>query len=406
MHQYFLEENDAGSSRFNQFAKFWTKRGHIVTIIAGTVHYITGKKDKEYKGKWIVSKNQGRNVIVHRTYVSSSYNKGFLGRFWAYITFMVSSCWAGIFLAKRQDLIIATSPPLLAGISGMIISYFKKIPLVFEVRDLWPESAIDMGILRSKILIRLSFWLERLIYQRSAKINVLTPAFKQRLVEVKHISPNKISIVPNGADLDIFKPMNENNWVRKKYDFKNKFVVMYMGAHGVANGLSLFVDAAKALEKYEDIVFMLVGDGMEKPKLKERASKYNLKNLIFVDSQPKSKIVDYCVAADVCCAILKKVETFKTVYPNKIFDYMACAKPIIIAIDGVARELIERAKAGIYVEPENVTEFVNAVLKLYNDRNSCAEYGENGFKFVKRYYSREKLAQEYERILEELMANE
>ncbi|HID92498.1 MAG TPA: glycosyltransferase WbuB, partial [bacterium (Candidatus Stahlbacteria)] len=195
-------------------------------------------------------------------------------------------------------------------------------------------------------------------------------------------------------------------WVRKKYDFKNKFVVMYMGAHGVANGLSLFVDAAKALEKYEDIVFMLVGDGMEKPKLKERASKYNLKNLIFVDSQPKSKIVDYCVAADVCCAILKKVETFKTVYPNKIFDYMACAKPIIIAIDGVARELIERAKAGIYVEPENVTEFVNAVLKLYNDRNSCAEYGENGFKFVKRYYSREKLAQEYERILEELMANE
>ena len=403
IHQYFLGRNEAGGSRFNQFAKYWSKAGHNVTVIAGTVHYATGKKEEKYQGKWVVRENLTDNITVYRTYVYAGYNRSFAGRLWAYLSFTVSSIWAGLFYSRKQDLILATSPPLFVGVSGILISAVKRIPLIFEVRDLWPEFAIETRVLTNRLLIRLAFWLEKQIYKRSKKINVLTPAFKQRLIETKGVSSTKITMIPNGADMDIFRPGDRNNWVRERYALKDKFVVMYMGAHGVANGLSLFVEVAKELREYEDMVFMLIGDGMEKPMLKGKAREYNLKNLIFVDSQPKSEIAAYCNAADVCAAILKKTDAFKTVYPNKVFDYMSCAKAIIIAIDGVARELVERAEAGVYVEPENVAEYKKAVLRLYYNKSLCDRYGRNGFEFVRKHYSREKLSLNYERILRQVV---
>lgn len=354
IHQYYLGQGEGGGSRFNQFAKYWSKRGHKVTVIAGTVHYATGKKEDRYRGKWVVEEEAKDNVSVYRTYVSPGYNKSFLGRLVAYLSFTVSSFWAGVFLAGKQDLILASSPPLSVGISGILIALFKRAPFVFEVRDLWPESAIETGVLKNRWLIKSSFWLEAWIYRRAEKINVLTPAFKQRLIEVKGVAAAKIIMIPNGADLDIFLPGDKDNWVRKEYHLNNKFVVMYMGAHGVANDLSVFVELARELQGYKDLLFMLVGDGMEKPMLVRKAREYGLRNVIFVDSQPKSRIVDYCNAADVCSAVLRGVDIFRTVYPNKVFDYMACAKPVIVAIDGVARKLVEDARAGVYVQPEHI----------------------------------------------------
>lgn len=402
LHQYFLGKNDPGGSRFNQFVKYWEKQGHEITVVAGTVHYITGEKDEKYKGKFVVREEYSPNVQLVRTYVSESYNKSFLGRLWGYFSFTFSSLYAIMFKVKKHDVLIVTSPPLFVGITGILAKIFKRTPMVFEIRDLWPESAIDTGVLTNKLIIKIAYLVEKMSYRFADKINVLTPAFRQTLISKKGIEPEKISFIPNGADLDIFQPGVKENWVRDKYELNGKFVITYMGAHGVANHLESLLNLSEELASHEDIVILLIGDGMRKRALMEEAEKRNLKNIKFIDSQPKSKIPDFCNASDICTAVLKKVDTFKTVYPNKVFDYMSCAKPILLGIDGVARELIEESKSGYYVDPENPKEFAEKVLKLKEDPSLSKELGGNGLKFVTENFSREALAEQYVNVLEEV----
>jgi glycosyltransferase involved in cell wall biosynthesis len=272
--------------------------------------------------------------------------------------------------------------------------------MVFEVRDLWPESIVELGAVRNKWAIKFMYWMQKLSYNYAKWINVLTPAFEENIVNTRGVCREKISMIPNAADLDIIKPGPLDNWVRQKHNLTDKFVVTYVGAHGVANALMQFTEVAKILKgKATDVQIMLVGDGMEKQKIVKEARESGLDNLIFVDPVPKAQIGDYINASDVCTATLKKIELYKTVYPNKVFDYMAASRPIIIGIDGVARKLIEDAHSGIYVEPENAKEFVEAVLKLKGNRQLCSEYGRNGLNFVKQNFDRTVLADKYLDIL-------
>lgn len=406
VHQYHLHKDDPGGSRWNQFVKYWSQAGHKVTVLAGTVHYATGKKRLEYKGKFIVREKVMDNLDVLWCHVSEAYNKSFIGRAWAYVSFVASSVLAGLFCAGKCDVIICTSPPLTIGLTGWILSKLKRIPMVFEVRDLWPESAIDTGVLTNKWLIKLSYWLERKSYSSSKWINVLTPAFEDTLISQKGIPPEKISMIPNAADLDIIKPGPRDNWVREKHKLKNKFVITYVGAHGVANHLLQLLEVAKRLKEHPEIVLMLVGDGMEKPKLIEAARASNLDNVTFVAPVPKSQIVDYINASDVCTAVLKKCDTFKTVYPNKVFDYMAAAKPVIIGVDGAARKLVEDAGAGIFAEPENAQSFAEAAMFLKKNPKKQRAFGENGRKFVQEHFSRQELSDKYLKIIEKFNTRE
>lgn len=400
IHQNYLRKGESGISRFNQFAKYWSNTGHKVTVIAGTAHHLTGEAGREdYKRKLFVKEQDG-DVKVIRTYVSKGYHKSFLTRLMSFLTFLVSSTIAAIFSGK-QDVVLATSPPLFVGITGYLVSFFKRIPLIFEVRDLWPDFAVDSGVLKNKAIIKLSYALESFIYQKADLINVLTPAFKKVLEQEKNVSLEKIVYIPNGADFDLLFPGEKNNWVRKKYNWENKFVVLYVGAHGLANYLTLVLDAAKTMLNYKDIVFVLIGDGMLKPKLVSRAKKENLTNVVFIDPVPKEKIGEYINAADVCTAILQKI--YNTTYPNKVFDYMSCAKPIVLPIDGAIRKVVKQANSGIYVEPENAKEFKKAVLKLYFDRELLDLYGKNGYQYVKDNFSRERLARKYEEIIKNLV---
>ncbi len=399
IHQYFLREGESGISRFNQFAKYWAKAGHKITVIAGTTsHIMTGEKGREeYRGKFIVKEKIGENIEVIRTYVSPNYNKNFFTRILAYFTFSFSSIF-GIIFSGRQDIIIASSPPLFVGITGYFASKLKRAPIIFEVRDLWPDFAIEAGVLKNKLIIKLSYILENFIYRKADLINVLTPAFEKTLKEKKKVSADKIVYIPNGADLDILQPGCKDNWVREKYGWKNKFVVLYVGAHGLANNLDLILETARLIKDYEDIIFVLIGDGMFKARLIERAERENLVNVIFLDPVPKEKIGDYINAADVCTAVLKKV--YNTTYPNKVFDYMSCAKPIILPIDGAARELVvNQAKAGIFSEPENPEDFKRAVLYFYENKNEEEIFGQRGYKFVKENFARDALAEKYLEII-------
>ena len=402
VHQYFLEENDPGGSRFNEMTKYWTDQSCDVTVLAGMIHANGFKKKDEYRGEIFVNKKQG-NVNVWRCHVSESYNKNFAGRLWGYFSFIFSSVWAGIFKVKgKYDVILVTSPPLFVGITGLFLSWFKRTPLVFEIRDLWPESAIETGVVSNKLLIKLSYWLEKTIYRKSRLINVLTPAFRSALIEKKSVPSGKIVFIPNAADFSLsdklLKDFDYTSFRKEKYP-KDSFIITYVGAHGVANHLIQLLDAADQL-KDTQVLFQLIGDGMEKKILMEEAQKRGLVNIIFIDSVPKAEVFKYILASDVGTSVLKKVDTFKTIYSNKTFDYMACKKPVLLLIDGVSRDLIEEANCGVYAEPENIEDIVSKIHYLINNKKNLSVLGENGYNFAKNKFERATLAKKYLNYLE------
>ncbi len=397
LHQYYLEENDAGGSRWNEMTKFWSDQECEITVLAGMIHANGNEKLPEYKGKWFKRKKQGK-VEVIRCHVSESYNLHFLGRLWGYFSFMFSSLYAGVFLAKgKYDVIIVTSPPLFVGMSGYIISLFKKCAFLFEIRDLWPESAIDTGVVKNKWIIKLAFSFERFIYKKAKLINVLTPAFQKKLIEEKKISKEKIIFIPNAADFTISDELLTNFdacLFRKKLGIEDRFVITYVGAHGVANHLEQILDAAIYL-KDTNVLFLLIGQGMEKERLKRYSQEKRITNVMFLDPVPKKEVFKYILASDIGTSVLKNVETFKTVYSNKTFDYLACKKPILMAIDGISRQLIEEAKAGVFVEPENPKDFSDKIKLLLENQDEIKKMGENGYSFAKKNFDRIELAKKY-----------
>lgn len=379
--------------------KIWSANGHEITVLAGMVHYATGEKLNRYKGKWtFTDKSFYTNVDVIRCHLSESYNVNFLGRLWAYFSFVFSSIWAGLFKAKKQyDIILATSPPLFVGITAYVLSRFKRLPFIFEIRDLWPESAIDTGVLKNKLIIKFAFWFERFIYNKAALINVLTPAFRDRLIDEKNVPAEKIIYIPNAADFSLSERLEGTFNIKKfkeDHGMMGKFVIVYVGAHGVANHLIQLIDAAYRLQD-TNVLFLLIGDGMKKQELKNSVQSCNINNVKFIDSVPKHEVFKYIFASDMGISVLKKADTFKTIYSNKTFDYMSCKKPVLLAIDGVSRQLVEEAKCGYYVEPENIDEIVTTIRKLIDAPHQLIELGLNGYNHAKHFFDRDKLAQEY-----------
>ena len=404
LHQYFLEEDDSGGSRWNEMSKVWTTSGHEVVVLAGMMHANGSEKRAEYKGKHFVKKKQG-NVTVWRCHVSESYNKSFTGRLWGYFSFMLSSMWAGLFKAKGKfDVVVVTSPPLFVGFSGYMISRIKRIPFVFEVRDLWPESAIDTGVLTNKWIIKIAYWFERFIYKKAKLINVLTPAFYSTLKNVKKVPEKKLIMIPNASDFslseDLLKHFDRESF-RKETGLEGKFVITYVGAHGVANHLQQILQAGKRLED-TNVLFLLIGQGMEKENLKKMAMEMEVKNVRFIDAVPKREVFKYILASEMGASVLKKVDAFKTVYSNKTFDYMSCKTPVLMAIDGVSRQLVEEAQCGIYIEPENKEEYNNKIREYLGDKDRLQREGNNGYTYAKKHFDRDVLARKY---LEEIREN-
>ncbi len=399
IHQYFLEQNDGGGSRWNEMSRMWALNGHEVTVLAGMVHYTTGVKSQRYKGKYVFEDRYPEgNIRVIRSHVSELYNASFLGRLWGYFSFVFSSLYAGIIHAREKyDVIIVTSPPLFVGITAYLLSKLKGVPFVFEVRDLWPESAIDTGVVKSNVIIKIAYWFESFIYKKAHLINVLTPAFRDALIK-KAVPEKKIILIPNAGDFELV------NKVGKDFDviaFRNKnnvskdsFVITYVGAHGVANHLDQILETANIL-RYKNVVFWLIGDGMEKNRLKLKANQMGLMNVIFFDPVAKAEVFKYILASDMGASVLKQADAFKTVYSNKTFDYMSCKKPIFMAIDGVSRRLVEEADAGVYVEPENANDFASKILLYQKDPDRILRQGENGYNYARKNFDRQLLAKKY-----------
>ncbi len=397
IHQYFRESDITGGARFNEMVRVWKELGAEITVIAGDLDNQMGTKRAEYRGK-LVTMNKQKGISVYRCNVSESYTTNFLGRLWAYFSFVFSGTYAGLFKIKgKYDVILVTSPPLFVGIIAYVLSVFKRTPFVFEVRDLWPESAIDTGVVTNKLIIKFSYWFESFVYKKARLINVLTPAFYKILVEKKKVDPKKLIEIPNAADFAMTDDLIANfdhQEFRKKLQWEEKFVLIYVGAHGLANGLHQVLETAEVLKK-TNALFVFLGSGIRKENLKTQAKEMNLTNVSFVDSLPKKEAMKYILASDIGMSVLIKNDTFKTVYSNKTFDYMSCKKPILMAIDGVSRDLVEKAKAGTFVEPENPVDFAEKVRYYMANTQILKEQGESGYKYAKKNFDRELLAKEY-----------
>lgn len=411
IHQYFLEKDDGGGSRFNEMTRVWGELGHTTTVLAGMVHYNTGKKRDRYKGKFTYVDQYAADTTVLRCHVSEAYNVNFIGRLWAYFSFVFSSIYTGLFKTKGKfDVIVVTSPPLFVGITAYLLSLIKGVPFVFEVRDLWPESAIDTGVLKSKPIIKMAYWFEAFMYRKAKLVNVLTPAFRDKLVNEKGVPADKVVFIPNAADFSLSDNLLsgfDRDKFRKEHDLDGRTVITYVGAHGVANHLIQVIDTAEIMKENKEVLFQLIGSGMQKEMLKEEVAKRGLTNVKFVDPVPKAEVFKYILASDFGTSVLKKVDTFKTIYSNKTFDYMACKRPVLMVIDGVSRKLVEDAACGVYVEPENPQDFADKINEYLNSNTELLEkQGESGYHFAKANFDRDVLAKKYVNYLKRITNNQ
>ena len=280
------------------------------------------------------------------------------------------------------------------------LARLKRKPFLFEVRDLWPYFAVAVGVLQNRVLIQLARWFERFLYFGADQVVVNSPGFEDH---VRERGARRVTLVPNGVDVSMFDPADEGVAFRQAHDLEDKFVVMYAGAHGMSNDLGVVIEAAERLRDKKKLAFVLIGDGKEKMALMRKTTALKLSNVYFLPPMSKNNIARALAAADACIAILKPIAAYKTTFPNKVFDYMAAGRPILLAIDGVIRSVVEEAGAGIFVRPGYPQALAGAVKILRADSDLCARMGSAGRKCALERFDRIILADKMRAVMEELI---
>jgi len=395
VHQAFMTGHEAGGTRHYELARHLIQSGHRFTAIASTVSYLTGQR---HSGEGWLTRKQEDGITIYRSYTYPALHRSFVHRVVSFLSFMASSLLAGI-RVKGVDVVWGTSPPIFQGISAWLLARLKRVPFVFEVRDLWPAFAVDMGVLRHPLLIWAAEWLERFLYHHADHLVVNSPAYVDHL-QSKGVPSDRVTLVPNGVETSMFDPAKDGAAVRHEYDLDGRFVVLYAGAHGPPNDLGIVLQAAKRLRDRSDIAFVLIGDGKDKQNLMRQAEEMALPNVYFIPAQPKSRMPELLAAADAGLAILKDIPMFTTTYPNKVFDYMAAGRPTVLAIDGVIREVIEAADGGVFVPPGDPGALAKAVSDLADDREQCRRMGRSARAYVEAHFERRDQALKLETALE------
>lgn len=401
--QYFPPEAGATQTRAYEMASNFVRLGHQVTMLAEVPNHPSGIIPPEYRGK-LYERADLDGIDVIRVWVKASPIKNFRNRMLFYLTFMINATIAGLFMARgHYDLVYATSPPLFVGGAALAISGLRRIPLVFEVRDLWPESAVALGEISNPRAISWSTRLEEACYRKARAVVVVTQGIRQRLVE-RGIPPEKLFWIPNGSNTDLFQFRPESRQkIRLELGLEDKFVAIYAGIHGVAQGLECIVDAARMVQSRSDIHFLMIGDGPKKAEITSLANQYNLKNLTLLPEQPREHIVDYLSAADIALIPLRNLDLFKGALPSKMFDAWACQRPILLSVDGEARKVLELCGGGIFIPPEDPKELLNSLIKLKDSHQALQDMGAAGRAFTEQHYSRKALAEELSTVLKNLV---
>ena len=390
IHQAFAALDEPGGTRHHELARFFAEHGHQVTIITSPISYLTGKAGKS-KIPWVEKQTDGEHITILRAYAYPALHRSFAHRVVNFISFMLSSFLIGL-KVKNVDVVWGTSPPIFQGMTAWAMARIKRIPFLFEVRDLWPAFAVAVGVLRQPLLIKASEWLERFLYHRADLVVVNSPGYIQH---VKERGARRVELVQNGTDTSMFNPGIDGTEFRRRNGIEGMFVALYAGAHGLSNDLGVVISAAQKIQSCTNIVIVLLGDGKDKPALQAQAEGAGLSNILFLPPIPKVEMPYALAAADCCIAILKPLELYKTTYPNKVFDYMAAGKPVVLAIDGVIRMVIDQAHGGIAVPPGHPDALADAILCLADDPEKATCMGLQGRIYVEQHFDRATLASKF-----------
>ena len=400
IHQAFAALDEPGGTRHHELARYLASRGHKVTIIASPVSYLTGSLSPSISPRGGGDRGEG-GVRVIRVHTYQALHKSFVHRVFSFFSFTTCSFFAGLGV-KNVDLVWGTSPPIFQGGTAWLLARLKGVPFLFEVRDLWPSFAIAVGVLKNPLLIKMSLWLERFLYHHADQVVVNSPGY------VAHVSgrgARRVELVPNGADPQMFDPADQGAGVRSANRLADRFVVLYAGAHGMSNDLGVALHAAKILQDASitsTVTIAFIGDGEDKPALQKQAAEMGLTNALFLPPVPKTEMAAALAGADACLAILKPIDEYKTTYPNKVFDYMAAGRPVVLAIDGVIRQVVEAAHCGVFAQPGDPAALAQAIQQLAADRAASRRMGLAGRRYLEQHFSRSAVAEKLARIMEEM----
>jgi glycosyltransferase involved in cell wall biosynthesis len=403
--QYFPPENCAPAARVSELAQHWANNGDRVTVLTAFPNHPTGIIDPKYRKRFwrLHCRERVCDVDVVRTWLWPLPNAHIWKRVISYVSFFLSACVAGLFL-DRPEVVIATSPQLLVGLSGWFLARFFGVPLVLEIRDLWPESMCAVGAQNSSgRLYRGVGTVAKFLYKRCDQIVVVTPAFREQLIQHWGIPASKIDVVENGVETELFSPSGPTD-IRRPFALEGKFIVSYIGTIGMAHGLDTVLEAAELIRsECPGAHVLLIGEGAERAKVQEEAARRGLNNLSVLPAQPRETVPAFIRASDVCLTLLKKADAFQTVIPTKMLEFMSCARAVILGVEGQAAEILRQANAGICVAPENAEGLASAITALYRDATLRGRFGANGRAYILQHLTRAKTAAKYLVVLEAVL---
>ncbi|MDQ2902915.1 MAG: glycosyltransferase family 4 protein [Chloroflexota bacterium] len=398
---YYPPEITPPATRISETALCLVKQGHRVTILTTFPNFPSGIVAPEYRGR-VLQREEHDGICVVRVWSYATPNRGFLRRILAQLSFGCLSAFLGWQAVGRPDVIIVESPPLFDAIAGRILARLKHCSFIFTVADIWPESAIQLGMLRNRLLIRLAEWLEWSTYRRAGAVWAVTKGIRQTLIQ-RGLAQERVFVLTNGVDTTRFRPLPKAQ-ARAELGWDERFTVLYAGNHGMANALSTVIDAADMLRDDANMHIVLVGDGVQKADLMEQARRRDLTNVTFLDAMAHERMPWLIAGADVCLIPLRKLPVFEGALPSKIFEVLACARPCIVAAEGIARQFAEQeAGAAISVEPENASALASAILYLREHPDIAETLGQRGCAFVKTRFDRTQLALELESHISRLL---
>jgi glycosyltransferase involved in cell wall biosynthesis len=399
---YFTPENNAPAARVHGMAREWVRAGHRVTVLtcapnvpSGVVY--EGYQNKPYQEEWI----DGVRTVRVWTWLAA--NKGRVRRGLNYLSYLAAAGAAGPLLRPRADVVIATSPQFFAGWAGWPVARAQGAPFVLEVRDIWPDSIVAVGALPDGRIIKTLGKLEHALYDAADHIVAVGDGYRMNMIR-KGIGPSRISVVTNGADVDLFEPREPDQELRARLGFTPEtFVVAFAGTIGMAADLVVALDAARRLKQQgrDDIAFLLIGDGAQRAELEQQARAEGLTTVVFTGMVARAELPAYLASSDACLVHFRKQELFGTILPSKFFEDAAMEKPILLGFEGDARAMLHEAECGIAFEPSNAEELAAAALQLAAATPAeRRRLGENGRRYVLEHFDRRKLAHDYLEVLE------
>ena len=400
---YYPPEIGAPQARLSEHAREWIHQGHDVHVLTGLPNHPTGVIPDEYKGIW-KRKEQGQwgeTIIRHWLYATP--NKGFVKKIIGHISFMFTVLLS--LFDRKPDIYIVSSPTFFSVMSTWLMSRLRGVPYFFEVRDLWPGIFIELGVLKNRILIRFLEAIEIFLYKQAEKVVVVTDGFKEDLIK-RGIKPEKIEVITNGVWVDQFDEelhRKSAKSIRKELNLEDKFVSLYIGAHGISQALDVVIRAAKELKEAKEFFFLFVGEGAEKEKLQKLTNEYGLDNVLFHPGVPRQQALAFYHACDTSIISLRNIEGFKSFIPSKMFEIMASKKPFVACVKGESENILNRSSGGKVVPPEDSLA-LTAALKELKEQKDLARFGENGFNFVHQNYNRRMLAKRYLELMNEALS--